>query len=61
MQPLTIEFFVQEVWRLKIESQDSYLDDNVSALSDSDSDVLETVEKADFADFLDNDCLLNVG
>jgi hypothetical protein len=43
-----------------IASQDSNLDDDVLALSGSDSDILETVEKADFVDFLDDDCLLNV-
>jgi len=41
--------------RRKIESQDSYSDDDVSAISDSDSDVLLTVEKADIVEFLDDD------
>ena len=31
------------------------MDDDFLALSDSDSDSLETVEKADFVEFLDND------
>ena len=33
-----------------IASQDSNLDDDVLALSGSDSDILETIEKADFVD-----------
>ena len=52
---LTMEFFVQAIVRRKIESQDSYSDDDVSAISDSDSDVLLTVEKADIVEFLDDD------
>jgi hypothetical protein len=52
MRALKMEFFVQEiVWR-KFESQDSYSDDDVSAISGSDSDILETVEKADFVDLV---------
>ena len=31
------------------------------ALSDSYFDVLETLEKADFIDFLDNDCSTLIG
>jgi hypothetical protein len=31
------------------------------AISDSDSDILETIEKADIVEFLDNDAKLNVG
>jgi hypothetical protein len=42
---------VQEILQLNIASQDSESDDDVSALSDSDSDILETVEKADFVEF----------
>jgi len=46
---------IQDISRLKIESQDSYLDDDVLALlSDSDSDILETVEKTNFVDFLND-------
>ena len=42
-----------EILRLNIASQDSESDDDVSALSGSDSDVLETVvEKADLVEFL---------
>ena len=52
---LTMEFFVQAIVRRKIESQDSYSDDDVSAISDSDSDVWVTVEKADIVEFLDDD------
>ena len=43
-----MEFLVLEILRLNIASQDSDSDDDVSALSDSDSDILEPVEKADF-------------
>ena len=47
-----MEFLVLEILRLNIASQDSESDDDVSALSGSDSDVLETVvEKADLVEF----------
>ena len=46
---------VLEILRLNIASQDSDSDDDVSALSGSDSDILETVEKTDFVEFLDDD------
>ena len=39
----------------KIEWQDSYYyDDDILAISDSDSDILETIEKADIVEFLDD-------
>ena len=44
--------------RTKIESQDSDSDDDVLAIIDSDSDILETVEKTDIVEFLDDN---NVG
>ena len=45
-----------------MESQDSYLDDDVLALlSDSDSDILETVEKTNFVDFLNDDSSMLAG
>ena len=50
-----MEFLVQEILRLNIASQDYDSDDDISALSGSDSDILETVEKADFVEFLDDD------
>ena len=50
-----MEFLVLEILRLNIASQDSDSDDDVSALSGSDSDILETVEKPDIVEFLDND------
>ena len=51
-----MESLVQDILRLNIASQDSDSDDDdVSALSGSDSDILETVEKADFVEFLDDD------
>ena len=48
-------FFGQEIWGLKNPAHDYHSNDDVSALSVSDSDILETVEKADFVEFLDND------
>ena len=47
-----MEFFVQEILRLNILAQDYHSNDDVLAVSDSDSDILETVEKADFVEFL---------
>jgi hypothetical protein len=45
-----------EFLQLNIASQDYYhSNDDVSALSGSDSDISETVEKADFVEFWDND------
>ena len=41
---------------LKLKSQDSFFSDDILALSDSDSDILATDEKANFVDFLDNNC-----
>ena len=49
-----MEFLVQEILRPNIASQDSDTDDDVSALIGSDSDILEMIEKADFAEFLDD-------
>ena len=42
-------------FRTKISAHNYYSDDDVSAHSNSDSDILETVEKADFVEFLDDD------
>ena len=39
----------------KIPAHDYHSDDDVSALNNSDSDILATVEKADFVEFLDDD------
>jgi len=50
-----LEFFVHEILRLQILAQDYHSDDDVSAISDSDSDVWVTVEKADIVEFLDDD------
>ena len=50
-----MEFFVQAIVGRKIESLGSYSDDDVSAISDSDSDVLLTIEKGDIVEFLDDD------
>ena len=52
---LTMESFVQKILRLNILEQEYHSNDDVSAISDSDSDILETVEKANFVEFLDND------
>jgi len=45
---------VLEILRLNIGSQDSDSDDEVLAVSGSDSDIIETVENADFVEFLDD-------
>ena len=50
-----MELFVHEILRLKILAQDCHSDDDVSAIRDSDSDILVTVEKADIVKFLDDD------
>jgi hypothetical protein len=50
-----MESFVQKILRLNILEQEYHSNDDVSAISDSDSDILETVEKANFVEFLDND------
>ena len=47
--------FGQEILGLKIPAHDYHSDDDVSALNNSDSDILATVEKADFVEFLDDD------
>jgi hypothetical protein len=49
-----MELFVQQILRLKIWAHDYHSNDDVSAISDSDSDSLETVKKADFVEFLDD-------
>ena len=49
-----MEFLVLEILRLHIASQDYHSNDDVLALSDSDSDESEAIEKADFVEFLDN-------
>ena len=48
--------FGQQILRLKIWGLDYHSNDDVSAISDSDSDSdsLETVEKADVVEFLDD-------
>ena len=60
MLACTMEFFVQEILRLNILAQDYYhSDDDVLVISDSDSDILEIIEKADFVEFLgDNSSML---
>ena len=47
--------FCNQILRLKILAQDFYSDDDVVLISDSDSDILETIEKADFVELLDDD------
>ena len=50
-----MQLFVQPILGLKILVQDYHSDDDIcSAISDSDSNILVTVEKADFVEFLDN-------
>ena len=51
---LKMEFVGHEIWGLKIPAHDYHSDDDVSELSNSDSDILATVEKADFGEFLDD-------
>ena len=46
--------FCSEDCRTKNESQDYHSDDDVSAIIDSDSDILETVEKANIVEFLND-------
>ena len=41
--------------------KDYHSDDDVSAFNDSDSVVLETVEKADFVGFFDDDSSTSTG
>ena len=48
-------FFGQEILGLIIPAHDYHSDDDLSTLNNSDSNILATVEKADFVDFLDND------
>ena len=50
-----MEFFGKEILALKIPAHDNHSDDDVSAHNNSDSDILATVEKADFVEFLDDD------
>ncbi len=50
-----MKLFVQKIERRKIESQDFSSDDDVLAIIDSDSKILETVEKANIVEFLNND------
>ena len=51
---LTMEFFGLEILGLKIPAHDNDSDDDVLALNHSDSDILTSVEKADFVEFLDD-------
>ena len=46
-----MELFVQKIVGRKIELQDFSSDDDVLAIIDSDSDILETVEKANIVEF----------
>ena len=50
-----MKLFVQKILGRKIESQDFSSDDDVLAIIDSDSKILETVEKANIVEFLNND------
>jgi hypothetical protein len=51
---LTMELLVQKIVGRKIETQDFSSDDDVSAIIDSDSDILETIEKANIVEFLND-------
>ena len=52
---VTIEFVGQDILGLKIPAHDYYSDDDILAHSNSDPNILATVEKANFVEFLDND------
>ena len=56
-----MEFFGPEILGLKIPAHDCHSNDDVSALNNSDSDILATVEKADFVEFLDDDSYMLAG
>ena len=47
-------FLQKIVWR-KMESQHYHSDDDVSVIIDSDSDILETIEKANIVEFFNDD------
>ena len=49
-----MELLVQKIVGRKIETQDFSSDDEVSAIIDSDSDILETIEKANIVEFLND-------
>ena len=53
--------FVQEILRINVLAQDYHSDDDVLAIIDSDSDILETIEKADFVEVLDDDSSMLAG
>ena len=56
-----MELFVQQILRIKIWAHDNHSNDDVLAIGDSDSDSLETVEKADFVEFLDDSSSTSAG
>ena len=49
-----MELFAQQILR-KILTLDYHSDDDISAIGHSDSDILETIEKADIVEFMDDD------
>ena len=53
-QALTMEFSGQEILGIKFPAHDYHSNDDFLALNYSDSDILATLEKADFVEFLDN-------
>ncbi len=50
-----MEFVWQGIVGLKFPAHDHHSNDDVSALGNSDSDILVTIENADFVEFLDDD------
>ena len=50
-----MELFVQKIVGRKIESQDLNSDDDILLISDHDSDILDSVEKANIVEFLGDD------
>ena len=52
---LTMDFVGKENLGLKFPAHDYYSDDDALTHTNSDSDILATVQKVDFVEFLDND------
>ena len=51
-QALTMEVFLQEILQIKFLAQDYYSNDEVSALSNSNYDILKTIEKVHFVSWV---------
>ena len=53
-QALTMDFVGPKISGLKLPEHDYFSNDDVLAHSHSDSDILATIEKADFVEFLED-------